>query len=211
MKVEFNSNFVDKVKKQLAKEGDLSRRRNFKKKNINKSYFILLGFMVLLIGANVSRNINNEKVDESAAPVFSNTSEKEDIIKESEKRSLDVLSFELPVSKEKILSYNFANGILNMQVEKNEEIYSMTDGSVENTYLDYSYGYTVVIKGNDNTIFKYSNLDSNIPVKIGENIVRGQTIGKTLDYALLNASYLYISVLKSGENINITELFDNIK
>lgn len=211
MKVEFNSNFINKVKKQLKNDEEISRRRSFRKRRISRNYFVLLGLMVLLIGANLSRNLKSDKIEESAAPVFSSIDDKQEESKKESNVKNNILDFSLPVSKEKILSYNYANGILNLQVEKNEDVFSMTDGVVENTYLDYSYGYTVVIKMNNNTICKYSNLDSNIKINIGDSIKKGDTIGKTLDYSLLNASYLYLSVIQNGENINFVELFDNIK
>ncbi|MBR1883453.1 MAG: M23 family metallopeptidase [Clostridia bacterium] len=206
MKIEFNSDFVNNVKKQFSKEKVEGRRRNrFKKRNINKSYYVLLIVMVLFFGANLSRKSNTTAIDESAAPVFSNleTSKETNDVKDTISKIYS--NFSLPVDSNSILSYNYASGIINMKVKKNENVYSMTSGVVDNVFLDYSYGYSVVIKYSDDITCKYSNLDSDAMVKIGDKVDAGTIIGKTLDYSLLDASYLYISVYYKNEAVDITK------
>ena len=206
MKIEFNSDFVNNVKKQFSKEKVEGRRRNrFKKRNINKSYYVLLIVMVLFFGANLIRKSNTTAIDESAAPVFSNleTSKETNDVKDTISKIYS--NFSLPVDSNSILSYNYASGIINMKVKKNENVYSMTSGVVDNVFLDYSYGYSVVIKYSDDITCKYSNLDSDAMVKIGDKVDAGTIIGKTLDYSLLDASYLYISVYYKNEAVDITK------
>lgn len=58
------------------------------------------------------------------------------------------------------------------------EVISVWDGVVKNIYKDTLWGYTVEIEHVDNIISIYKNLDENIFVEKGENITKGQALGK---------------------------------
>ena len=95
-----------------------------------------------------------------------------------------------PVSGEEIweysmeaLSYNQTtrdwrvhNGV-DIAADEGTAVCAAADGEVYTVYEDDSMGYTVVIRHQGGYTTKYSSLSENIPVKAGDSVTVGQTIG----------------------------------
>ena len=106
-----------------------------------------------------------------------------------------------PVSGEEIwgysmeaLSYNQTtrdwrvhNGV-DIAAEAGIPVLAAAEGQVYTTYEDDSMGYTVVIRHQGGYTTKYSSLSENIPVKAGDTVTAGQTIGYVGDTALVETT-----------------------
>ena len=106
-----------------------------------------------------------------------------------------------PVSGEEIwgysmeaLSYNQTtrdwrvhNGV-DIAAEAGTPVLAAAEGQVYTTYEDDSMGYTVVIRHLGGYTTKYSSLSENIPVKAGDQVTAGQTIGYVGDSALVETT-----------------------
>ena len=115
-----------------------------------------------------------------------------------------------PVSGEEVygysmeaLSYNQTtrdwrvhNGV-DLAAEEGAEVCAAADGEVYTTYEDDSLGYTVVIRHEGGYTTKYSSLSADIPVKAGDEVTMGQTIGYVGSTALVETtlgSHVHFSV-----------------
>ena len=115
-----------------------------------------------------------------------------------------------PVSGEEIygysmeaLSYNQTtrdwrvhNGV-DIAAEEGAKVCAAADGQVYTVYEDDSMGYTVVIRHEGGYTTKYSSLSQEIPVKAGDTVTMGQTIGYVGSTALVETtlgSHVHFSV-----------------
>jgi murein DD-endopeptidase MepM/ murein hydrolase activator NlpD len=76
------------------------------------------------------------------------------------------------------------NGV-DIAAEAGIPVLAAAEGQVYTTYEDDSMGYTVVIRHQGGYTTKYSSLSENIPVKAGDTVTAGQTIGYVGDTALV--------------------------
>ena len=115
-----------------------------------------------------------------------------------------------PVSGEEIwgysmeaLSYNQTtrdwrvhNGV-DIGAEAGTAVCAAADGQVYTVYEDDSMGYTVVIRHQGGYTTKYASLSEEIPVKAGDTVTMGQTIGYVGSTALVETtlgSHVHFSV-----------------
>ena len=189
MKLEINKEKIEKVKK------------------INKSYYVLLFFMIGLSVVSLTTNIkNNQEVflEDDVSPVFSNAENnevKEEIVLPEGVKEL----CKFPITKKQIVSFKFSEGLNMLEVNANEKIYSMLDGIVENIYLDYCYGYTIVVNSGDYKV-KYSNVDPNFIVEFGQKVKAGEIIGESIEYSLMDTSYIYVNFYYKDKLFNINDI-----
>ena len=102
-----------------------------------------------------------------------------------------------------VLSYNQTtrdwrvhNGV-DIAAEEGTPVVSAADGTVYTSYEDDSMGTTVVIRHQNGYSTKYACLQSDIPVKAGDTVKAGQTIGYVGSSALVETSlgsHLHFSV-----------------
>lgn len=79
---------------------------------------------------------------------------------------------------------------------------SSMSGIVEKTgYDENGYGYFIVIKHGNSTKTLYGHL-SQILVKEGQRVNRGQTIGKVGDTGMTTGPHLHFEVIKNGTKVN---------
>lgn len=89
------------------------------------------------------------------------------------------------------------------------KIVSVCDGKVEEIEDNSFYGNTVKITDKQGYTFVYSNLDSDIKVKEGDTIDKGDTIGVvgvSSTGEIADEAHLHFEILKEGEYINPLEL-----
>ena len=115
-----------------------------------------------------------------------------------------------PVSGEEIcgysmeaLSYNQTtrdwrvhNGV-DIGAEEGTPVCAAADGEVYTTYEDDIMGYTVVIRHDGGYTTKYASLSQDLPVKAGDQVTMGQTIGYVGTTALVETtlgSHVHFSV-----------------
>lgn len=74
-------------------------------------------------------------------------------------------------------------------------------GIVEKTGYDEGYGYFIVIKHSSSTKTLYGHL-SEILVKEGQRVSRGQIIGRVGDTGMTTGPHLHFEVIKNGRKVN---------
>lgn len=126
-----------------------------------------------------------------------------------------------PVSGEAIsgysmeaLSYNQTtrdwrvhNGV-DLAAESGTPVCAAAEGTVYTVYEDDAMGYTVVIRHAGGYLTRYASLDENIPVKAGDTVTMGQTIGYAADTALVETalgSHVHFSVSYQDEPMDPME------
>ncbi len=84
-------------------------------------------------------------------------------------------------------------------------------GTVYTVYQDDTMGYTVVIHHADGYVTTYASLAENVPVKAGDQVILGQTIGYAGASALLETAlgeHVHFSVTCNGEAVDPQSFFD---
>ena len=90
-------------------------------------------------------------------------------------------------------------------------VYSVLDGKVLSTSYDYLTGYVVKVEHSDGFESIYSSLDENLEVKSGDQIKKGELIGKASNSAASSSSYgdhLEFTLLKDGKKVDPNNYLD---
>lgn len=85
------------------------------------------------------------------------------------------------------------------------QVSACEDGSIDAVYLDDRLGYTVIIKHENDVRTKYSNLDSEVNVKVGQSIKKGNKIGivgDTSEFEIADEAHLHFEVMRGDENVS---------
>lgn len=126
-----------------------------------------------------------------------------------------------PVSGEAItgyameaLSYNQTtrdwrvhNGV-DYAAEPGTAVCAAADGTVYTVYEDDAMGCTVVIRHTDGYTTKYSSLSADVPVKAGDTVAVGQTVGYAGDTAIVETTlgtHVHFSVTAQDEPMDPLE------
>ncbi len=124
----------------------------------------------------------------------------------------------LPVSGEVVLEYAMDhltyhpttqdwrthNGV-DLSAELGQAVRAPRAGTVSAVYEDEYYGTTVVIRHENGYTSQLSNLAADVPVKAGDVVAVGDTIGTVGDTALMEAgqeSHVHFSVTCQGEPVD---------
>ena len=84
------------------------------------------------------------------------------------------------------------------------QVSACEDGTVDAVFLDDRLGYTVIIKHQNDVRTKYSNLDREVYVSIGQDVKRGDIIGivgDTSEFEIADEAHLHFEVMRGEENI----------
>lgn len=100
---------------------------------------------------------------------------------------------------------------LDIEANENQEVKSLTPGTVLDVYDDDEYGMSVKIQSGKDTEFVYSSLGKNITVKKGDEIKEGQRIGyagNTSDVECLSGVHVHLEAYKNNTAINPMSLLE---
>ena len=100
---------------------------------------------------------------------------------------------------------------VDIEANENQEVKSLTPGTVLDVYDDDEYGMSVKIKSGKDTVFVYSSLGKNIKVKKGDEIKEGQCIGyagNTSDVECLSGVHVHLEAYKNNTAINPMSLLE---
>lgn len=94
-------------------------------------------------------------------------------------------------------------------------VYAIADGVVNFAAFDNSGGYMIVIKHEENIKSSYAHLDSKMYVNIGDNVKKGELIGrigpKYIEDGRLNGAttgvHLHLGIQANGEYVDPLKLF----
>lgn len=169
----------------------------------NYGYYMLLGLVVLavvftLIIVGVSDNSYNEDVTlptNSAVtpymPVLNATIYKE--------YYGDELSYNATLKQ-----WETHNGV-DFQVASGSKVYSILDGKVSNIYTNILEGTVVVIDHDNGLQSTYGSLDTELSVKLGESISRGDEIGSVSTSATAESdagAHLHFALTDNGQKVD---------
>lgn len=101
---------------------------------------------------------------------------------------------------------------IDIKGEIGKNVSSIEKGKIEKVYEDSFLGYTVVVDHGQGYKSSYSNLSNNIPVKVGEIVIKGQIIGKISNTAIgeiKDEPHLHFMLIKDGVVIDPTYIIKN--
>ena len=96
------------------------------------------------------------------------------------------------------------NGV-DIAAEAGTDVRAAADGEVYSVYEDEAMGMTVVLRHADGYTTKYASLETSVPVKPGDAVSMGQTIGKVGNTALMESAigdHIHFSVSRDGEPVD---------
>ena len=77
---------------------------------------------------------------------------------------------------------------MDLAAEEGSTVCAAADGEVYMVFEDDSYGHTVVVRHNDGYTTRYASLSNDIPVRPGDKVTLGQTIGYASDSAIVEST-----------------------
>ena len=184
------------------------RGEGFKRFLKKYGYFIALAVIVLIIALSVILTGGPAKSTDIAV------TDKEPIEVGSE-----ALNFALPLTDCQVvhdysrdaLVYNETMGWfethkgVDLKSEKSKDVLAAEKGEVVKVYTNNIEGTVVVIKHNDNFTSKYSSLNSNVSVKVGDKVKKGQKIGEVSQSAgeeVQTGAHLHFELIKDNNQVN---------
>lgn len=102
------------------------------------------------------------------------------------------------------------NGV-DIAAEAGTQVAAAAEGQVYTVYEDEIMGHTVVIRHEEGYVTTYSSLEADIPVKAGDTVTLGQTIGTVGDTALIETAmgpHLHFGVLHNDEAMDPDEFLN---
>ena len=100
---------------------------------------------------------------------------------------------------------------IDIESNENQEVKSLTSGTVLDVYDDDEYGISIKIQSNKENVFVYSSLSKNVKVNKGDKIEEGQCIGyagNTSDVECLSGVHVHLEAYKNNIAINPMSLLE---
>ena len=94
---------------------------------------------------------------------------------------------------------------VDIAAEAGAPVYAAAAGEVYTVYEDDTMGMTVVIRHQDGYVTQYASLAENVPVKAGDQVTCGQTVGYVGSTALLESAigdHVHFSVSCNDETVD---------
>ena len=113
-------------------------------------------------------------------------------------------SLDTPVFSDTLQEWRVHTGI-DISAEEGAQVYAAADGTVSAVYSDPFLGKTVEITHSGGVVSVYSNLDSNISVKVGDEVKSGARVGLVGDSSLselADEAHLHFGVKVDGVSVN---------
>ena len=172
-------------------------------------YYILAGAIILAITLTVvltapkSSNLvvppNNETPAEPVdayALTFTNPLEESNIVKN---HSTDKLVYDTT------LGWFATHHGIDLVSEKSSDVLAAAEGVVSEIYTNDLEGTVIVIKHNDVYTSKYGSLNSQVEVKVGDKVKKGQKIGTVSTSAkneVATGAHLHFELFVDNEDVN---------
>ncbi len=191
----------------IAKLDELEKNKtNEKNSNNNGTINKETNNVVKINNSNENNNIlTTDKIEnnESVVEVFANKNDDESFIKPVDGDIGMEYSSEHLVYSKTLKEWINHNGI-DFLAKEGENVKAVANGIVKDFYKDNRYGYTIVIEHSNGYISKYSCLQQNIDISIGDKVNQGDIIskiGEAFGFEREEGCHLHFEILKDGENI----------
>ncbi len=229
-----------KTRKGSLEENVIKENRRISKRSVSLlTSMVLLLMLTISLGLN-SKYVKNEDIvspkDISSVATSSSVDNNEQMTtdeateesvfatKATPKKVEEKLIFSVPISGEIQKMYSTDKVIysktlgqwkthdgLDIAADLGDEVYSIERGVVDDVYNDSFYGTTIVIEHISGYISKYSNLDEEVYVNIGESVVKGQKIGKVGNTSVgeyLDSPHLHFMLYLNDISIDPTYIYN---
>lgn len=224
---------ISESKIEKVDELDVDNKNTKANIKIKRQGIKIFASMILLLLLTVSliprNNISVEKdttKDVSSISVSSSVDESKDevvLASKSVEKKIEKLIFCVPIegtiqkmySVDKVIysktlgQWKTHDG-LDIAPTGSKEVKAIERGVIDEIYDDNFYGKTIVIEHISGYKSMYSNLDSNVYVSVGENVVKGQKIGKVGNTSVgeyLDDPHLHFMIFLNDESINPSYLY----
>ena len=100
---------------------------------------------------------------------------------------------------------------IDIESNENQEVKSLTSGTVLDVYNDDEYGMSVKVQTEEDIVFVYSSLSKNVTVNKGDEIKEGQCIGyagNTSNVECLSGVHIHLEAYKDDIAINPMSLLE---
>ena len=91
------------------------------------------------------------------------------------------------------------------------DVHAVLDGTVQEVFSNFLEGTVVVIRHANNLTTRYSSLNANVDVEVGDEVRRGEVIGRASNSAngeLNLGTHLRFQVLENGTPVNPAEFLN---
>lgn len=98
-----------------------------------------------------------------------------------------------------------AHKAVDFAADEGTEVYAVMDGKITEVTYNYLMGNIVKLDVGGGIVVVYASLASEIPVKVGDEVVKGSVIGKVSNTAKSEASdgpHLHLEVLLNGDSVD---------
>ena len=113
-------------------------------------------------------------------------------------------STDQPVFSNTYQDWRIHKGI-DISAKKGEQVLAVSDGVIEQTYLDEELGKTIIIDHGDGIKSLYGNLSTETLVHEGQEVLTGDVIsgiGDSSSAEALQEAHLHFELIRDGENID---------
>lgn len=113
-------------------------------------------------------------------------------------------SADAPVFSDTLGEWRVHNGI-DITTDESAEVFAAESGTVKSVYSDPLLGKTVEIEHAGGIVTQYSNLASDVSVKVGDSVESGALIGKVGDTSITELAeepHLHFEMLVNGTSVN---------
>ena len=190
---------------------DISKKKTSLKSYLKKySYYIALAVLVAILAVAIilTSAISNDGQKQQTVPT-----------------NAEVITFSSPVLNSTILKgysdtelqYNKTLNIwevhkaIDFAADIGTDVLAAYDGKVESITTNLLEGTVVVINHGNGLKTSYGSLDSSVPVKVGDNVIKGDIIGKASNTATAETSTegeVHFEVWKDGNLVDPSSYLD---
>lgn len=215
--------FNDRVEEKNKKESIKIKRQGIK---ILASMILLLLLTITLMPKNKVSIENDTSKDVTSISVSSSVDNDEDkvvLASKAVEKKVEKLIFCTPIDGTIQKIYSLDKVIYSKTLDQwkthdgldisptgSKEVKAIEKGVVDEVYYDNFYGKTIVIEHISGYKSKYSNLDNDVYVSVGESVIKGQKIGKVGNTSVgeyLDDSHLHFMIYLNDESINPSYLY----
>jgi len=122
-------------------------------------------------------------------------------------------STDIPVFSTTLGDFRIHTGI-DISADEGATVRAAADGTVSKVYYDPFGGQTVEISHSGGVTSRYSNLDKEVSVKVGDSVKRGDSIGTVGDTSLselADEAHLHFEINVNGSQTDPVEFIANNK
>ena len=201
-----NAGYNSFVPNICGDKSELERRiSTMKQEKINSKYGIILFSITIILMSLVTISLASEKVENNDMEIINEKRNNVEFARplENIKVSMSFGKRIHPLTKEEL----YHTGV-DLVAQQGTPVMAVADGTVIYANFDKEYGNLIKIEHKDNSISTYAH-GSEILVKEGQKVIKGQTIMKVGSTGMATGPHLHFEIINSkGEYVDINNMFE---